>query len=556
MGIVANATGLKPDRASMHAPVARTIELPELFCRREEGGLFAADGTVDIFNCFRRADEASFAGGVFVVVDIHDDATFEVLKGKCIPASRKGSRLLLYNPTHLLGVEAPITILSAALCGHSSVGADFRPRCDFVARAARDLAVGTVLAIGDQHTHSVPHLEPHLVDAAPIGDGPPAALLHGDRQPPLARGQGRRVPHRRHGRAAARLDAVAAASRAGRGVLPGAMSDAGEAVYGLPVVDAHHHLWDLKRGRYPWLQEDYDPQSFFLGDYAALRHDFLPDDYRATSRGCNVIATVHVEAERDRSEQVAETVWLHEMNARYGMPNAVVGHAWLDRPETEERLLEHLRYPLVRGIRSKPVTSRNPGESVRGKPGTMQDEKWLRGLALLGKHGLSWDLRVPAWHLPEAAEVAAMFPTLPIVLNHHGFAWDRSEEGLEALARLAGDHRAPAKRARQGIGVRRSRPRLGLGRGHPHHPRHRRGLRLAALDVRQQLPGVGPADRLPRPRDRRRTRARRAHAGAAARGDVRQRAEVLPDRSGLKPPPAQSGVFSIASTRVAPNLAT
>ena len=186
MGIVANATGLKPDRASMHAPVARTIELPELFCRREDGGLFAADGTVDIFNCFRRADEASFAGGVFVVVDIHDDATFEVLKGKCIPASRKGSRLLLYNPTHLLGVEAPITILSAALCGHSSVGDDFRPRCDFVARAARDLAAGTVLAIGDQHTHSVPHLEPHLVDAAPIG---------ADRPLPYYMAAGNRLAH-------------------------------------------------------------------------------------------------------------------------------------------------------------------------------------------------------------------------------------------------------------------------------------------------------------------------------------------------------------------------
>lgn len=173
MGIVANATGLKPDQAAMHAPVARTIELPDLFCRRDDGGLFAGDGAIDIFNCFRRADEASFAGGVFVVVDIHDDATFEVLKGKCIPASRKGSRLLLYNPTHLLGVEAPITILAAALCGHASAGADFRPRCDFVARAARDLPAGTVLAIGDQHTHSVPDLQPNLVDAGPVGAGTP-----------------------------------------------------------------------------------------------------------------------------------------------------------------------------------------------------------------------------------------------------------------------------------------------------------------------------------------------------------------------------------------------
>ncbi len=207
------------------------------------------------------------------------------------------------------------------------------------------------------------------------------------------------------------------------------------------VVDAHHHLWDLQQGRYPWLQQDYDPQSFFLGDYRALQHNFLPADYQRVSAGCNVIATVHVEAERDRAEQVAETAWLHEQHARSGLPNAVVAHAWLDRPETEERLLQHLQFPLVRGIRSKPVTSRGPDVSVRGQPGTMQDERWLRGLALLEKHGLSWDLRVPAWHLSEAAEVAALFPNLAIVLNHHGFAWDRSEPGLrqwrEGMERLA-----------------------------------------------------------------------------------------------------------------------
>lgn len=199
----------------------------------------------------------------------------------------------------------------------------------------------------------------------------------------------------------------------------------------ISVVDAHHHLWDLSRGHYPWLQQAYDPQAFFLGDYAALCRDFLPTDYRAASAGVRVLATVHVEAERDRSEQVAETAWLHEVHAEYGFPNAVVAHAWFDRPDTEEYLLAHLRYPLVRGIRSKPVTSRSPADSVQGQPGTMQDEAWLRGFSLLQKHGLSWDMRVPAWHLPEAAQVAQMFPDVPMVLNHHGFAWDRSEEGLK-----------------------------------------------------------------------------------------------------------------------------
>jgi predicted TIM-barrel fold metal-dependent hydrolase len=199
----------------------------------------------------------------------------------------------------------------------------------------------------------------------------------------------------------------------------------------MPVVDAHHHLWDLARGRYPWLQQDYDPQAFFLGDYQSLRRDFLPADYRAASAGCQVVATVHVEAERDRSEQLAETAWLHEQHAEHGFPNAVVAHAWLDRPDTEECLRGHLRYPLVRGIRSKPLTSATPAHSVAGQPGSMQDEAWLRGMSQLEKHGLSWDMRVPAWHLPEAAEVAALFPAVRMVLNHHGLAWDRSEAGLQ-----------------------------------------------------------------------------------------------------------------------------
>jgi len=39
---------------------------------------------------------------------------------------------------------------------------------------------------------------------------------------------------------------------------------------------------------------------------------------------------------------------------------------------------------------------------------------------------------VPYWHLGEAAAVARAFPQTAIVLNHTGFPWDRSEEGLAA----------------------------------------------------------------------------------------------------------------------------
>ena len=67
-----------------------------------------------------------------------------------------------------------------------------------------------------------------------------------------------------------------------------------------------------------------------------------------------------------------------------------------------------------------------------GAPGTMRDPAWRRGLALLDRLGLTFDLRVPYWHLHEAAEVIGPHPDLPVVLNHTGFPWDRSDTGLAA----------------------------------------------------------------------------------------------------------------------------
>jgi predicted TIM-barrel fold metal-dependent hydrolase len=214
----------------------------------------------------------------------------------------------------------------------------------------------------------------------------------------------------------------------------------------IELVDAHHHLWDLREGRYPWLQDAPDAH-FFLGDYSALRRDYLPDDYRRDASPHRVLATVHCEAERARDDQVGETAWLTRVHAAHGLPNAIVAHAWFHTPESGEVLARQAAFPLVRGIRSKPVTARTPDAIVRGAPGTMQDPRWLEGFARLERHGLSWDLRVPPWHLEDAARVAADFPRVPIVLNHTGFPWDRGEDGLrawrrgmEALARCPNVH--------------------------------------------------------------------------------------------------------------------
>ena len=172
MALVANATGLVPDRPDFHAPMAHTVELPDLYKPRGDGGLLARPGALDVFNCLRRPDEASFAGGVYVVVEWADAKSGALFRGKGIPVSRDGRYGLVYNPSHLLGVEAPITIMAAARLDHSVVDERYRPVVDLTARAMRDLPAGHKLEIVGTR-HAVPDLEPGLTTALPVNDRNP-----------------------------------------------------------------------------------------------------------------------------------------------------------------------------------------------------------------------------------------------------------------------------------------------------------------------------------------------------------------------------------------------
>ncbi len=171
MGIVANHTGLMPDRPDLHAPIARTVELPWLFRPREAGGLLARTGVVDMFNCLRRVDEISFAGGVFVTVETPDAMTGRLLAGKGIPATADGRYLMLHNPVHLLGAEAVMSVLSAVRLGRATGSEDPRPRVDLVARARRDLEAGERLLMAERH--EIPALQHELHPARVLADDAP-----------------------------------------------------------------------------------------------------------------------------------------------------------------------------------------------------------------------------------------------------------------------------------------------------------------------------------------------------------------------------------------------
>jgi predicted homoserine dehydrogenase-like protein len=172
MALVANATGLLPDRPDFHAPLTRAIELPELSSPESNGGVLRGEGRLDVFNCLRRPNEASFAGGVFVVVGWADERSGALFRGKGIPTTANGRYGLVYNPSHLLGVEAPISILAAARLGHSILDERYRPVVDLTARAMRDLPAGRRLDIVGSR-HAVPDLEPGLTPAMSVSGAAP-----------------------------------------------------------------------------------------------------------------------------------------------------------------------------------------------------------------------------------------------------------------------------------------------------------------------------------------------------------------------------------------------
>lgn len=182
MGIVANATGLVPDIPAFHAPIARTQEIADILVPTDLGGILGGNNRVDVVNQLRRPDEASFAGGVFVVVRCEDRKSWEVLRAKGHEVNRSGNAAMIYRPSHLLGVESATTVLAAALQGMSSGTEDVKPRFDVVGRTTQFLTAGTVLTVAGHH-HQIAGVEGLLVDAHRAEGGNPVPFyMMGDNQ--------------------------------------------------------------------------------------------------------------------------------------------------------------------------------------------------------------------------------------------------------------------------------------------------------------------------------------------------------------------------------------
>jgi L-fuconolactonase len=203
----------------------------------------------------------------------------------------------------------------------------------------------------------------------------------------------------------------------------------------IPIIDAHHHLFD----------------------FPSLRYMF--DDYLAdTQGGHRVVASVYVEAKafmradgpeglRPLGEiEFANGVAAMSASGAYGDLRAcaaIAGYADLRRGEEVGWLLDRALAAAPERFRSvRQIIMEHPSDApfryfFTGRPpsGTYQHPKFREGFRQLAMRGLAFEATGFHLQIPEIAKLADAFPHTTIILNHMTVAMglDMNAEAKAAL---------------------------------------------------------------------------------------------------------------------------
>jgi predicted TIM-barrel fold metal-dependent hydrolase len=179
------------------------------------------------------------------------------------------------------------------------------------------------------------------------------------------------------------------------------------------IVDAHHHLWKLSELYYPWLSDQIRTVAY--GDYAAIRKDYVLNDFRRDIGALNVVKSVHLQADHDPRDPVAETRWLQQLAddpSSNGFPHAIVAFVDLSRADAADILDQHQTYANVRGVRQ--MLHAGPAAAH------LTNELWRRNLAELSGRSLSFDLQIRPDQMQLAFDIIAANPGIAFILDHAG----------------------------------------------------------------------------------------------------------------------------------------
>lgn len=182
----------------------------------------------------------------------------------------------------------------------------------------------------------------------------------------------------------------------------------------LPVIDAHHHLWD-------------DLTNPLATEYP------LPRLEADLAGGHRVVGTVYAECtshwRTDGPEEfrpVGETEWVTSLEVPDGVMGAIIGYADLRRGRGARPVLEAHRdagggrFAGVRHSTSWDEHPDVPNTAREVPPRTLVSEDFVEGVRLLGDLGMTFDAWMYFTQLPDLVDLAARAPAATIVLDHLG----------------------------------------------------------------------------------------------------------------------------------------
>jgi len=191
----------------------------------------------------------------------------------------------------------------------------------------------------------------------------------------------------------------------------------------IPIVDTHHHLWDVDKFRLPW-----------LASVPKLAKSFVMADYLKATEGLGIAKTVYMEVDVDSAQQVEEAEYVIDICKRGDTPMraAVIS----GRPASggfKDYIMRFKGSPFIKGVRQV----LHPPSTPRG---LCLDKQFIQSVQLLGELGMSYDLCMRNSELEDGAKLIDACPGTRFILDHCGNgdvqSKDRStwQRGLAAVA--------------------------------------------------------------------------------------------------------------------------
>jgi predicted homoserine dehydrogenase-like protein len=152
MAAIANATGLAAPDDGLSFPPCGVHDLADILKPRAQGGLLDKSGMVEVISSEERDGRHVFGDlrwGVYVTFEAEDEGARGDYARRCfkeyqVATDRSGRYASLYRPSHLIGLELPVSVSSAAL-RNEPTGEPVSFSADVAAVSKRALKAGEML---------------------------------------------------------------------------------------------------------------------------------------------------------------------------------------------------------------------------------------------------------------------------------------------------------------------------------------------------------------------------------------------------------------------------